>query len=169
MERQILQELRQLDEQFGTEAAQLPIEISTRFTRTLGQYRVDYRQKQRSFRFHARLGENHAFLRQVVRHEFIHYYLESQHGIIGHGKAFRQLCRVLEIPPRATLIVPAEFAQQTPRYQLVCQNCQQVVGTRSRLTQALKQRLRRSVCRDCQGKIMVVDQFESGHNQGIRK
>lgn len=169
MERQILQELRQLDEQFGTEAARLPIEISTRFTRTLGQYRVDYHQKQRSFRFHARLGENHAFLRQVVRHEYIHYYLESQHGVLGHGKAFRQLCRVLEIPERATLIVPEELDQKALRYQLICQNCRQIVGTRSRLTKALKQRLSRSVCRECRGEIMIVDQHDSGHNQGIHK
>lgn len=172
MKAQILRELRQLDQQFGTQAALLPIEISTRFSRTLGQYRVvigEDKQKYRSFRFQARLANHSEVLSQVVRHEFIHYYLESQYQITGHGKAFRQLCQQLDIPARATLTVPPEFQQQPARYQLFCGQCRQLVGTRARLTQAFKQRLHRSVCRECHGAIVIIDAHAQAHNQEIHK
>ncbi|MGL4624817.1 MAG: SprT-like domain-containing protein [Culicoidibacterales bacterium] len=169
MQNQILAELQRLDQQFGTKAAHLPIEISSRFTRTLGQYRVSYPEKKRSFCFQANLVHHEHLLLQVIRHEFIHYYLEAYQQISGHGKEFRQLCRQLEIPARATLTVPANFMTPNARYHLCCEQCQQVVGTRERITKAVQQRVQRSICRSCKGTIRIVKNHEYGRNQEIRK
>lgn len=156
----IQQQLQQLDHQFGTTAAQCPIEISARFKRTLGQYCYEPATQRRWFRFQAGITQSVAVWREVVIHEFIHYYLESERGITGHGAAFRQLCRELGIRDRATLaITPTQRA----RYQCFCRTCGQLVGERHRLTAQFQRRLRQSVCRNCRGPIVIVDTSQATH------
>ncbi|MGL6008680.1 MAG: SprT-like domain-containing protein, partial [Culicoidibacterales bacterium] len=148
--------LKQLDSKFNTGAANVPCEISRRFQRTLGQYVYHPQTKQRQFRFSHQLASNPTLLHQVVIHEYIHYYLESQYQIFGHGREFRELCRYLGIPATATISLDSTQSALS-RYRFYCKKCKKQLGTRHRLTKQFRQRLRSSNCRDCGGAVQVID------------
>ncbi|MGL5383815.1 MAG: SprT-like domain-containing protein [Culicoidibacterales bacterium] len=156
MKLQIQKYFSQLDQQFETQAAALPCEVSPRFKRTLGQYVYDPKNQGRKFRFSQTLEHDPNLLKQVVIHEYIHYYLESRYQIFGHGREFRQMCCQLGIPPRAT--IAQELVPQTSRYRIYCQKCRKQLGTRHRMSLQFRERLRKSCCRDCGGTIIIVDQ-----------
>ncbi len=162
MENKVREIYYRLDQQFKTQAHLLPIEINSRFQRTLGQYCYCSKTNRRWFRFQSALIKDSQLLHQVATHEYIHYYLDTQHRIYGHGKEFKGMCRLLGISQKATFEVSPDFHRA--KYQIICQNCNMMLGTRYRITQQFANKIAQSRCKQCQGKVVIYQVEIESHN-----
>lgn len=170
MKAQIIAQLTKLDQQFQTQAATLPVTLKPNFTRTLGQY-VYHPMKR--FHFATSLATDEAMLRQVVIHEYIHYYLDIKFGIHGHGAAFREMCVLLGIPPRATITwkqAPPKVVNQH-NYAIRCNECQHIIAYRQKMTTTFQQKLLKAQvkCNDCQKMVKITILGKNPQNQGTHK
>ncbi len=128
------------------------LKINRRLSSTLG--RVQYRRvftalTPVSVHFNKELlGEGVDFARDIIKHEFAHYYLLCQNIDDGHGPIFKAFCKKLNCVNSGTKAkndldrngavdregMPKMVAS---KYTVICSSCNKSVGTYSRWCKTL--------------------------------
>lgn len=120
----------------------VPIEISSRMTRTLGK--VTYTMDYTGFVTPTKITFSKLFLNtysdediiQVIKHEFCHYYLaETTHENNRHNSLFKQYCSLIgctndgatfkNAKPAKNIAIEEEY-----KYKIVCATCGKTLGYR---------------------------------------
>lgn len=116
-----------------------PLKISTRMTRTLGSYSPATGSITLSARLLAFGGYDRC--RAILLHELAHaivHYRDSKAP--AHGRAFKAVCRELDVSPARLLKIPADDWNARERYAYECEVCGATV---------LRKRARRRVRCSC--------------------
>lgn len=158
--KEIREVLDQAGDKLGLSCGTVPIEISSRMTKTYGAFRfrlVGGQLEPVSFRFSLKLLSGDypdEIVDHTILHEYAHFYtnlkLNSNHG---HDRAFQDTCRRLGISPH-THFQGAHQEEVKKGYRIFCSNCDSTVATRRRSDSA-KNLSRRYLSGCCKAKLKV--------------
>ena len=143
----------------------VPVEINGRLTRAMG--RVKYNERSDGFMLPTKIefarnllqGASDEDILQVIKHEYVHFYLitNEPYEKHGHDVMFKAKCEEIGCTHSNSSQRVEGFAKEQTKYEVWCEDCEECIGTYSRMCKTLKE-IKYCTCGRCGSDKLAVIQ-----------
>lgn len=143
----------------------VPVEINGRLTRAMGRVKYIVASEDvylpTKIEFARNLIENTSDedILQVIKHEYVHYFLFMTDPTTNHNHdaVFKRKCDTIGCTHSNRAQRVEGFAKEQTKYEVWCEDCEECIGTYSRMCKTLKE-IKYCTCGRCGSKKLAVIQ-----------